>query len=147
MARAYSVGPIQRHQVDRAYLLVEASGYEVDLTEWREFCGAAFARQHISLYTAEIVTVENPRGHIPGLGIARAMHDHLYGQLLDVPVFLVISAGDTPGVSDALLEYLRTVARNRRCRFIRIARTDPASWPDPRGECLRPGRGMLIPVQ
>ncbi|ASY65786.1 hypothetical protein SJ05684_b48040 (plasmid) [Sinorhizobium sojae CCBAU 05684] len=147
MAKAYLVGPIQRHQVDRAFRLIEVVGYELDLTQWREFCAAAFARQHMLPYAQEIVTVENARGYIAGLSIGHIAHDPLYGRLLDVPVFLVISAGDTPGVSDALLEHLMTAARNRRCSFIRIASTDPANWPDRRGRPRQADRGTLIPVQ
>ncbi|ODR89529.1 hypothetical protein [Sinorhizobium alkalisoli] len=147
MAKAYSVGPIQRNQVDRAFRLIEVAGYELDLTKWREFCATAFARQPISPYAQEIVTVENARGYITGLSIGHVAHDPLYGRLLDVSVFLVISAGDTPGVSDALLEYLMAAARNRRCSFMRIAATEPGSWPDRRGRPQRPDRGTFIPVQ
>lgn len=38
MSVVYTVGPIKRHQVDKAYRLIEAAGCHFDLQAWREFC-------------------------------------------------------------------------------------------------------------
>lgn len=146
MAATYSVGPIQRRQVDRAYRLIEAAGYELDLAGWRELCAATFARTSLSPPCQRITTVENARGYIAGLCVAHTSHDDLYGRLLDVPVFVVTSAGDTPGASAALLGYLTKTARNRQCGFMRVFGPDPANWPNPLDEQWK-HRGTLIPVR
>ncbi|MCK3779405.1 hypothetical protein MZK49_22130 [Ensifer sesbaniae] len=147
MAVVYSVDLIKRHQVDQAYRLMEAVGYGVDVAGWRELCATTFARKYITPYSEEIITVENSRGYITGVCLMRTTHHRLYGRLLDVPVFIIISAGDTPGVCDALLEYLTTAARDKQCGFIRVASPDPANWPSPPGGPRRHDRGILIPVQ
>ncbi|AFL52498.1 hypothetical protein USDA257_c39540 [Sinorhizobium fredii USDA 257] len=147
MAVAYTVGPIKRHQVDKAYRLIDAAGCHFDLEAWREFCAATVARECPALYVEGIVTAENPLGYIAGVCIMRPVQNEIYGRMLDVPVFIIISAGDTRGVANSLVEYFMAVARKYNCGFIRVAALDPTDWPGSRATLPRDGRGILIPVQ
>ncbi|MCA1408358.1 hypothetical protein I6F26_30620 [Ensifer sp. IC3342] len=147
MAVAYSVGPIKRHQIDRTYRLIEAGGYHVDLQDWRDFCRAAIARNWPMPYAEEVITAENPLGYIAGVCILRSGHDNMYPGVLDVPVFIVVSAGDTRGASSSLLGYLTAAARNKRCSFIRVWGLEPGNWPTSPDVPRRDDHGILIPVQ
>ncbi|THK36204.1 hypothetical protein EHS39_20225 [Ensifer sp. MPMI2T] len=147
MAFAYSVGPIKCEQVDKSYRLIEAAGYHLDLRSWRDYCAISFARRWRALYCEEAVTAENPLGYVVGLCIMRPAHDKMYGQVLDVPVFIVVSAADTRGASSSLLGYLTATARNKHYGFIRLWGLEPDNWPTSPDVTRRDGRGILIPVQ
>ncbi|RVP99630.1 hypothetical protein [Sinorhizobium meliloti] len=144
MAVAYAVGPIKRHQFDKAYRLVDAAGCHFDLQGWREFCAATVTRM---CSPEGIVTAENPLGYIAGICIMRPVQNETYGRMLDVPVFIITSAADTRGVANALLAYFTVVARKYNCGFIRVAALDPTDWPSSIATSPREGRGILIPVQ
>lgn len=147
MGAAYSVGPIRYDQINRTYCLIEAVGYDVSLEEWREFCTAAIAGGH-KPDTENVVTVENPLGYITAVGIIRAKMSKLYGRVLDVPVFIVISAGDTPGVCNALLGFVMASAREKHCGHVRVASPDPINWPGLSDGARREGEwGVLIAVR
>ncbi len=143
MATGYTVGPIKRHQVDKAYRLIDAADCHFDLQAWREFCTATVAGERPNI--EEIVTAENPLSYIAGVCIMRPVQNETYGRTLDVPVFIVTSVGDTRGVANSLLAYLMVVARRNSCGFIRVAALDPNNWPG--GPLPQDGRGTLIPVQ
>lgn len=147
MGAAYSVGSIRYDQVDRAYCLIEAVGYDVDLERWREFCSSAIAKaQDPNCET--VVTVENPLGYVTAVGILRARISELYGRVLDVPVFVVVSAADTPGVCDALLGFVMATAGEKHCGFVRVASPEPASWSGLPGRGQGESkRGILIAVR
>lgn len=91
------------------------------------------------------MTVENPLGYVTAVGIMRAKISRLYGRVLDIPVFIVISAGDTPGVCDALLGFVMASAREKHCGLVRVASPEPANWPGLPGQC-ESERGILIAV-
>ena len=143
MAMAYLVGRIKRHQVDRAYRLIEAVDYPVDLEQWRSFCNRQFNRRFISSSSRDVITVENSLGYIQGVSIAYSGNDAGYGHILDVPVFVVATVSDTAGVSKALMGYLIAMARADNCRYIIVANIDPGVWPD---KSPTPRNGVVIPV-
>ncbi|WOS65395.1 hypothetical protein [Sinorhizobium fredii] len=145
MAVAYSVGPIKQQQVDKTYRLIEAVGYNVDLQAWRDFCGMRVARTWPAPYADEVITAENPLGYVAGACIMRPVHDRICGRVLDVPVFVVVSGGDTRGASNSLLAYLMATARNKNCGFIRVLGLEPCNWPRST-DVSRRERGILIPV-
>ena len=147
MAAAYAVGPIKRHQVDKAYRLIDAAGCHFDLQTWREFCAATSARECSASCVEGIVTAENPLGYIAGICIMRSVQNETYGRMVDVPVFIVTSAGDTRGVCNSLLAYFVAVARKNNCGFIRVAALDPTDWPSSIATSPREDRGIIIPVQ
>jgi len=142
---AYSVGPIKRQQVDKAYRLIEAAGYNVDFQAWQDLCAMTFARNWPAPFAEEVITAENPLGYVAGVCILRPMHDRMYGRVLEVPVFIVVSAGGTRAASNSLLGFLSASARNKNCGFIRVMSLEPDNWP--RSTDVSRGRGgILIPV-
>lgn len=143
MATAYLVGRIKRHQIDLAYRLIEAVDYPVNLERWRSFCDRQFNRRHISSTLGDVITVENALGYIQGVGIAYPGNDLNYGHILDVPVFVVATAADTAGVSNALMHHLMAMARADHCGYIIVASTDPSAWP---ASGPNPRNGVVIPV-
>lgn len=144
MAMAYLVGRIKRHQIDLAYRLIEAVDYPVGLDQWRSFCDRQFNRRYISSTLGDVITVENTLGYIQGVSIAYPGNDLNYGHILDVPVFVVATAADTAGVSNALLGHLMVMARADSCRFIVVSTTDPSAWP---ASGQNPRTGVVIPVE
>lgn len=147
MSVVYTVGPIKRHQVDKAHRLIEAAGCHFDLQAWREFCAEKVAGERPASNIERIVTAENPLGYIAGICIMHPVQNAKYGRMLDVPVFIVTSAGDTRGAANALLEYFMAVAGENSCGFIRVAALDPADWRRSITTSPREDRGILIPVQ
>jgi hypothetical protein len=147
MAVAYTVGPIKRHQVDKSYRLIDAAGCHFDLQGWRQFCAAKVAREPPASNVEGIVTAENPLGYIAGVCTMRPVLNEAYGRMLDVPLFIVTSAGDTRGVVNSLLAYFMAVARENNCGFIRVAALDPTNWPESGTLLARDDRGILIPLQ
>ncbi len=143
MATAYLVGHIKRHQIDRAYRLIEAVDYPVNLEQWRSFCDRQLNRQYISSTSGDVITVENALGYIQGVSIAHPGNDLNYGHILDVPVFVVATAADTAGVSNALMGHLMAMARADHCRYIIVSSTDASAWP---ASNPNPRNGVVIPV-
>ncbi|WP_429819738.1 hypothetical protein [Ensifer sp. B1-9] len=147
MASAYAVAPIKAAQVERAYCLIRAVGYRIDLDAWRQICATALLRTYPSPYVEEIAVVENSLDYVRGIAILRARYSERLGRYLSVPVFVIASAGDTPGVCDALLQYLRATARDRHCGAIHIASLTPDRWPVANGTPEREADGIFIPLR
>ncbi|NOV21036.1 hypothetical protein E5S70_34375 [Ensifer adhaerens] len=143
MAMAYRVGPIQRHQVDLAFRLIEVVDYPINLAHWRNICERGFSRRYVSSRLGDIITVENALGYIQGVSVAHPGNDPNYGHILDVPVFIVATAADTAGVSDALLGHLKTMARADNCGYLIVASIGPHAWPDKGSDHPK---GIVIPV-
>ncbi|OOG65738.1 hypothetical protein BLJAPNOD_05620 [Ensifer sp. M14] len=143
MAMAYRTGPILRHQVDKAYRLIEIVEYPIDLAQWRSICEHDFNRRYIAPTHGSIVTVENSIGYVQGISIAHPGSDPNYGHILDVPVFIVATAADTAGVSNALLGHLKAMARADHCSYMIVANIDPNIWPDKGSD---PRKGIVIPI-
>ncbi|RAS08317.1 hypothetical protein [Ensifer adhaerens] len=143
MASAYAVAPIKAAQVERAYCLIGAVGYDIDIDRWRQICAAILARKHLSPFIEEIAAVEDALGYIRGVAILRVRHHERMGRYLSVPVFVTASAADARGVCGALLGYLNEVALDRRCGAIHIARLSPDRWPATDGA----EDGIIIPLR
>ncbi|NVD41933.1 hypothetical protein HT585_23990 [Ensifer sp. HO-A22] len=143
MAMAYRTGPILRHQVDKAFRLIEIVDYPINLAQWRSICERDFNRRYVASSQGSIVTVENSIGYVQGICIAYPGTDPNYGHILDVPVFIVATVSDTAGVSNALLGHLKTVARADHCSYMIVANIDPNVWPAKGSD---PRRGIVIPI-
>jgi hypothetical protein len=117
MQGAYTIGGMKPEQVDAAYLLVEAAGRPPDIESWRAYCdtpgGAAGARRDLRVAT-------NPRGHVKGLCLCQQARHAVHGAILDVPVFVVASAADEPGVASAMVDDLCALAGRLDCAAVRI---------------------------
>jgi hypothetical protein len=117
MQAAYTIAGMKPEQVDAAYLLVEAVSPPPDIESWRAYCdtpgGVAGARRDLRVAT-------NPRGHVKGLCLCRQARHAVHGAILDVPVFVVASAADEPGVASAMVEDLCALAGRLDCAAVRI---------------------------
>ncbi|MBD9652851.1 hypothetical protein IB267_31255 [Ensifer sp. ENS09] len=147
MASAYVVGPIDASQIERAYCLVSAVGYDIDVDGWRQVCATNLLRNYPSPYVEDIVVVEDPRGYVRGIAILRARHSERLGRYLSVPVFASITAADARGVCETLLRYIRTAARKKQCNAIHIASLRTNRWPVGAGETEMEFDGILIPLR
>lgn len=140
---AYVVAPIKAAQVERAYCLILAGGYDIGPGAWRQVCAAARMRKYPSPFVEEIAAVEDALGYIRGIAISRVRHHERLGRYLSVPVFVVATAGDARGVCDTLLEYLSAAAFDRQCGAIQVASLAPDSWPVEDGGV----DGIIIPLR
>lgn len=147
MATAYAVGPIKAMQVERAYCLIETLGYHIDLGAWRQICAAALFRKHPSPYVEEVAIAENVLGYVNGIAIMRARCSARLGLYLSVPVFVVASAGDAPGVCDALFRYVSATAHHKHCSAVHIASFKPDRWPVANGKPDVEADGIFIPLR
>ena len=147
MASAYVVAPIKAAQVERAYCLIDAAGYDIGLDAWRQICAAALARKYPSPFVEEIAVAENSLGYVKGIAILHVRHHERLGRYLSVPVFVIASAGDTRGVCGALLRYLSAMALDRHCGAIHVASLAPDRWPVANGSCDEEPDGIVIPLR
>lgn len=147
MATAYVVGPIDASQVERAYCLVAAVGYDIDVDAWEQLCARTLSRDYPSPYVEEIAVVEDWRSYVRGIAILRARHSGRFGRYLSVPVFAIITAADARGVCETLLRYIRTAAREKHCNAIHIASLRSNRWPVGAGETEIEFDGIVIPLR
>ncbi|MFK0278570.1 hypothetical protein ACIQUG_33225 [Ensifer sp. NPDC090286] len=147
MAPAYVVGPIDASQVERAYCLVAAVGYDIDVVAWRQLCARTLLRNYPSPYVEDIAVAEDPRGYVRGIAILRARHSGRYGRYLSVPVFAIVTAADARGVCETLLRYIRTAAREKHCNAIHIASLRTDRWPVGPEELEMAFDGIVIPLR
>lgn len=123
MQGAYTIAGMKPEQVDAAYLLVEAVNPPPDIESWRAYCGTPGA---VTGAPRDLRVATNPRGHVKGLCLCRQARHAVHGSILDVPVFVVASAADEPGVASAMVEDLCALAGRLDCAAVRI-RTGAAS--------------------
>ncbi|MCZ8043862.1 MAG: hypothetical protein O9330_15440 [Beijerinckiaceae bacterium] len=117
MQGAYTIAGMTPDQVDAAGLLVGMMTPPPDLEGWRRDGGdaevSAGRRQDVRVAT-------NPRGYVQGLCLCRQARHVVHGAILDVPLFVVASAADGPGVASALVEDLCAIAGRLDCAAVRI---------------------------
>lgn len=117
MEGAYTIAGMKPEQVDAAYLLVEAVNLPPDIESWRAYCDAA-GRSAGAPPDLRVAT--NPRGHVKGLCLCRQARHAVHGAILDVPIFVVASAADEPGVASAMVDDLCALAGRLDCAAVRI---------------------------
>ncbi|MDP3256969.1 MAG: hypothetical protein Q8S58_08995 [Bosea sp. (in: a-proteobacteria)] len=121
MQEAYIIAGMTPDQVDAAFLLVRRLKPSPDLEGWRTKRGEGDApagrRQDVRVAT-------NPRGHVQGLCLCREALHMVHGAILDVPLFVVASAADGPGVAAALVADLCAIAGRLGCSAVRIRTGD-----------------------
>jgi hypothetical protein len=117
----YDIDVLRPHQVDRAYLLVQAVVPALTLAEWQQTV-KSFLKQE------KVVTATNRQGVVQGLCIYCIRDHEIVGKLLDVPFLVAISAANQEGVAHALLKHLKDVASSARCASMRIWTLEPENW-------------------
>ena len=120
MAEGYSTGRLSASQVDIAFLLIETAKIGLSPADWKQFCARILEwRGATGLHDDVFVTV-NIHGHVKGVCVLQVTQSLLLGRVLDVPVFVGISAGDEDGVVAALLDAVKDYARGAGCGQVRI---------------------------
>lgn len=149
MPAAYTIAQISAEQIDVTYPLVRNVEQALQQAEWREICEAIIQRRVNLAGANQIVIATNRTGYIRGICMFRVRSHPRYGELLDVPIFVAISAGDVAGVSEALLDHLRTLAHNHKCRMMRVwgLGADNLSRTLRKSEFDRWDHGLLVSVE
>src|SRR5271169_3723082 len=111
MSGCYIVEPIGPRTVGPAYLLARACGCALTLREWRALCqslGSAPACDEGRGNGARALVARNAQGYVKGLCICSITDDSPCGRLLDVSIFVVVSAADPQRVTAELVGALRS---------------------------------------
>lgn len=125
----YRVGAMNPDDVDSTFALVHLVRPDLGLEDWRGFSASALSSMAARDPTASsVVVARNPNGYISGIAVSAMRPDPLYEWLLDVPVFLVVSAFDDHGVAAELLAYLRETAIRRHCHAMRFSPPERDEW-------------------
>lgn len=124
MPPAYHVAQIRPDQFDRAYVLIQALAPALDLEAWRRACRESLSHHrsdHQSLVPGSdrVIVAANALGHIHGLCIATPLTQG-GKRLLDVPIFVALSAMDEFGVAGEMMNYLKSMAATEACEMVRI---------------------------
>ncbi len=128
MPHVYSTRPITEDQIDLAYLLVEAVGRDVDANAWASYCRRVIEWRGATGLYDDVIVVTDSHGHIKGLFVAEFIQSLLFGRVLDVPMFITVSAGDEDGIILDLLEAVKARAHEANCRDIRIWTQGGEGW-------------------
>jgi hypothetical protein len=151
ISSGYSVKPIPREAVDRAYPLMRVVAPALGLREWRQFCqniaSPHSGREHAG-EREEAIVATNAQGYVKGLCIYTVREHWFYGRLLDVPIFVAASAADATGVGAELLQFLQTTRDNAGCSGVRFWAMSRESWDRHlnKDEIHRTGHGIFVPV-
>ncbi len=148
MPSTYRVSPISPAQIDRAYLLVQPVAQSLDLPGWRTFCHGIVNRQHDPSQREHIIVATNPRDYIQGLCLMRLAEHPSYGRLLDVPIFVITSVADEPGVAADMLKYLKAFGLKNDGRRIRFWTLGEDNWERrfQKAEFERWDHGLLLTI-
>jgi hypothetical protein len=128
---SYIVESIGPRTIDPAYPLARASGCALTLREWQALCQGlilAPARGESVGDTKRALVARDPQGYVRGLCIYSTGEHSPYGPLLDVPIFVVISAVDPHGVTGQLVRALRSECERSGCSGLRLWPMRPDAW-------------------
>ena len=128
---SYIVEPIGPRTIDRAYPLARACGWPLTLLEWQAFCRSlrsATARDEAVGDGGRALVARNAQGYVKGLCIYSTRDDSPHGRLLDVPIFVVVSAVDPQSVAAQLVGALRSECERSECSGIRFWPMRPDAW-------------------
>lgn len=144
MQGAYTIAGMTPAQVDAAYLLVENLSPLPDIESWRAYCEPAMGAPE---RRGDLRVATNPRGHVKGFCQFRQARHMVHGAILDVPVFVVASAADEPGVASAMVDDLCAIAGRLDCAAVRI-RSGAASRSlarlEPPRHCIAAGVALIF---
>ena len=97
MPTSYLVEPIGPETIERAYPLAQAVFPTLSKHEWMQSCHCSSVAEGgcvVRREREEIVIARNAQGYVKGLCMY-AIRDHAtYGRVVDVPVFIALSAAD-----------------------------------------------------
>lgn len=122
----YEIGRIEPEQIDRAYALVRVAQPAVQLGAWRRYVADLDETSDWALHR-EVLVACNALGYIQGLCISSIVQ-LANDRVLDVPIFIVVSAADERGVRAELLNNLESRAAGLGCSQLRIWTQTADNW-------------------
>jgi hypothetical protein len=128
MTSAYNISRLADSQIGLAYLLVDAANCGVDSQSWKAFCRQIIEWRGATGLHDDVLVASDRDGHIKGLCVTQIVQSLLFGRILDVPLFVIASAGDEDGVILELLSAAKNKAREANCKDIRIWTQGGQSW-------------------
>ena len=131
MRTSYFVQPISSQTMEMAFPLANAAIPILSKYEWMQLChcssvpeGGCAARRE----REEIVTARNTQGYVKGICVY-AIRDHrTYGRIVDVPLFIALSAVDGEGVVEELIDFLMGKCDVSICCGIRFWNMNHEIW-------------------
>lgn len=148
MPTAYTIAQISAEQIELTYPLIRNVELSLEQADWREICEGIIQRR-VNLAGADHMAIAtNQAGYVRGVCMFRIRNHPRYGQLLDVPIFVAVSAGDAAGVAEAMLNHLKLMAHNRKCQMMRVWRLGTDGWSRTlrNREFDRWDHGLLMPI-
>lgn len=148
MPAAYTIAQISPEQIELTYPLVRNVDQSLGQADWSQICETVIRRPANLAGADQIIIATNQTGYVRGVCMFRTSDHPQYGQLLDVSLFAAVSAGDAAGVSEAMLNHLKLMARNQKCRMIRVWRLGTDNWSRTlqKWEFDRWDHGLMIPI-
>lgn len=128
MANAYITGRLSPTQIDIAYLLVAATGNGLEPGTWKSFCERIIEWRGATGLHDDVIVTADCQGHIKGLCVTQINQSLLFGRLLDVPLFICVSAADEEGVTLELVDAVKQHARLANCTDVRIWTQGGSAW-------------------
>ncbi|MDR3471307.1 MAG: hypothetical protein P4M09_06415 [Devosia sp.] len=122
----YEIARIEPHQVDRAFTLLQVALPAVHVDVWRGYVTDLLNHRR-GWMTRDVLVACNARHYLQALCIVSLVER---GELrvLDVPIFIVVSAADERGVRAELLAHLKSRAADSGCHRLRIWTQTPDNW-------------------
>ena len=111
------------------------------MSVWRRDAADVLDRIALEAPRRDIVVACNGLGYVQGLDIAQ-LADLPDRRTLDVPIFIIVSAGDERGVHDELVDHLGARAAGYGCSALRIWAQTADNWL----QHLTPGAAHEAPI-
>lgn len=121
MSQGLEIGPLQADQIERAYIVIQASMPTLPHSSWHAAVGDSFQRRRFSV-AADV------NGYVRGLCLARTEQHPTAGRLLDVPIFIIISPIEEDRIAEELFEHIKRQAIANRCSYLRFWTMTPDNW-------------------
>ena len=151
MPPIYLIEPIGPETIERAFYLANAVIATLSKYEWTRSChcssvaeaGCAAERQR-----NDIVIARNAKGYVKGLCMYAIRNHATYGRVVDVPLFIALSAADGEGVVEELIDFLMGKCDGSVCCRIRFWEMNRETWEDrhSRSYIERSDHGQFLPA-
>jgi hypothetical protein len=122
----YEIVGIEPAQVDRAFALLQVALPGIGMDVWRSYVTDVIDGRS-GWSDREVLVASNPRGYVQAVCITSIVERDRV-RVLDVPIFIVVSAADERGIRAELLAHLKGLAADLGCHRLRIWTQTPDNW-------------------
>ncbi|WP_416067615.1 hypothetical protein ACK9YZ_32970 [Rhizobium sp. ZK1] len=116
----FVIGPLQKDQIDRTYVIAQAAMPDLTLDSWRRVTGGSERRNFI--------VATDTRGYSRGLCHVRFEKHPVAGPLFDVAMFIVISPLHEHEIAAALFACIERQAIDAKSKYLRFWSLRPEIW-------------------